>query len=135
MACASASRVNHAAANRVKSHQDGSLRPSYETEDETCGDAVTDAIRRECFTRASFGFLPGFNTCGAATCKCDADSVITGEDEACDAALYGEGRHFDPKKLKGKGCKCDHKANTRTCAFDAPQVCDQCKFNTKSAKI
>jgi hypothetical protein len=61
--------------------------------------------------------------------------VITGEHEACQAALHEEARKFDLRKLRGKGCVCDHKANTMPCSADAPQVCHPCKYKTKSAKI
>lgn len=100
-----------------------------------CAEEVTGAIHRECYTRASFGIFPGFDTCGEATCKCDADDVIAGEDEACNAALYEEGRKFDLYKLAGKGCVCDHKANHMKCSQGAPQVCHQCKFRTKTANV
>ena len=43
--------------------------------------------------------FPGFDTCGEATCKCNADEVIAGEDAACNAALHDEGRKFDLYKL------------------------------------
>jgi hypothetical protein len=126
--------VTCTSAKRIKQSQAKSITLSDAEKDE-CGFQVPGATHRECYTRASMGILPGFNNCGKATCKCDADAVIEGEDDACDADLYDEGRHFDHKELSGKGCACTHKANTMRCATDAPQVCHQCKYNEKSAKI
>jgi hypothetical protein len=126
VACASAARVKPQATKHLQ---------AAEKMEDACGDAVPGAVHRECYTRASFGLLPGFNTCGKAVCKCEADSVITGEDKACDAHSYDEGRQFDPEQVAGKGCACDHKANTMRCFLGAPQVCDQCKYKTKSANV
>lgn len=106
-----------------------------DTTQNVCGDQVAGAIHRECYTRASFGIFPGFNTCGDAECKCNADDVIIGTDEACNAALYEEGRKFGLQKLTGKGCVCDNKANQMKCSSGAPQVCHQCKLRAKTANV
>jgi len=103
------------------------------TTEHACDAQVTRAIQRNCATR----FL-GRSTCGSnAVCKCAADHHITGEDQACKDLP----RKFDPEHLKlslaqdSKGCACVHDADKLTCSFDAPQVCDQCKYKKQNANV